>query len=64
LIKRNFDYKCEAFDDFLQAVQAFDQLNKSFSDRLKEIILRDKRTPWTVKELNELTGEENVILQL
>ena len=58
LEKRNFDNKSEAFDDFLQSVQSFKQLNKSFSDRLREIMLSDKPTPWTGKELNELAGED------
>ena len=58
LEKRNFEDKSEAFDDFLQSVQDFNQLSKSFSDRLKEIMLSDKPSPWTGKELNELTGED------
>ena len=58
LEKRNYDDKYEAFDDFLQSVQVFDGLNKLFSDRLKEIMLSDKPSPWTGRELNELTGED------
>ena len=58
LEKRNFDDKSEAFDDFLQSVKVFDELNKSFSDRLKEIMLSEKPSPWTGKVLNELTGED------
>ena len=58
LEKRNYDDKSEAFDDFLQSVQVFEGLNKSFSDRLKEIMLSDKPSPWTGRELNELTGED------
>ena len=58
LAKRNFDNKSEAFDDFLKSVQAYENLNKSFSDRLKEIMLSDKPSPWTGKELNELTGDD------
>ena len=58
LEKRNYDDKFEAFDDFFKSVQVFDGLNKSFSDRLKEIMLSDKPSPWTGKELNELTGED------
>ena len=56
--KRNYDNKSEAFDDFLQSVQFYDGLNKSFSDRLKEIMLSDKPSPFTGRELNELTGED------
>ena len=55
---RNYDDKSEAFDDFLQSVQVYDGLKKSFSDRLKEIMLSDKPSPWTGRELNELTGED------
>ena len=58
LEKRNYDDKSEAFDDFLQSVQVFDGLNKLFSDRLKEIMLSDKPSPFTGRELNELTDKE------
>ncbi len=58
LQKRNFDNKSDAFEDFLQSLQVYDELNKSFYDRLKEIMLSDKPSPWTGKELNELTGND------
>ena len=58
LEKRNYDDKAEAFDDFFKSIQVYDGLNKSFSDRLKEIMLSDKPSPWTGRELNELTGED------
>ena len=58
LEKRNYNDKSEAFDDFFKSVQVYDGLNKSFSDRLKEIMLSDKPSPWTGRELNELTGED------
>ena len=58
LEKRNYEDKSEAFDDFFKSVQVYDGLNKSFSDRLKEIMLSDKPSPWTGRELNELTGED------
>ena len=54
--KRNFNNKSDAFEDFSQTVKVFDDLNKFFSDRLKEIMLSDKPTPWSGDELNELTG--------
>ena len=57
LEKRNFNDKSLAFDDFLRSVKVFEDLNKSISDRLKEIMLSEKPSPWTGKELNELTGE-------
>ena len=55
---RNFDDKSEAFDDFLHSLKAFDELDKPFPDRLKEIMLSDKPTPWTGKELNEFTCQD------
>ena len=58
LEKRNYDNKSEAFDAFFKSVQVYDGFNKSFSDRLKEIMLSDKPSPWTGRELNELTGED------
>ena len=58
LEKRNYEDKFEAFDDFYKSVQVYNGLNKSFSDRLKEIMLSDKPSPWTGRELNELTGED------
>ena len=58
LEKRNFDDKHEAFNDFLNSVKAFEELSKTFSDRLKEVMLSDNAIPWTEKELNELTGED------
>ncbi|WP_413678277.1 hypothetical protein [Prochlorococcus sp. MIT 0916] len=58
LEKRSFDDKYHAFDDLLQSVQVYDQLNNFFADRLKEIMLSDKPNPWTGKELNDLTGDD------
>ena len=55
---RKYEDKYEAFDDLLQSVQIYDGLNKSISGRLKEIMLSDKASPWTGRELNELTGED------
>ena len=58
LRKRNFDNKKDAFDDLLQHIKVYEQLNAVFSDRLKEIMISDKPSPWTGKELNDLTGDE------
>ena len=58
LEKRNFNDKYVAFDDFLQSVKGFKKLKESFLERLKEIMLSDKHTPWTGRELNELTGND------
>tara|TARA_Y100001968_G_scaffold313610_1_gene337978 strand:+ start:423 stop:1016 length:594 start_codon:yes stop_codon:yes gene_type:complete len=56
LEKRNINDKAEAFDDLLQTIQVFDELNKSLSERLREILLDDNPSPWTGRELNELSG--------
>ena len=56
--KRNFENKNQAFDDLVKIIQTYDQLSNSFTDRLKEIMLCDNPTPWTGKELNELTGND------
>ena len=39
--KRNFDDKNHAFDDFFKHVEAYEQLNQVFTDRLKNIMLSD-----------------------
>ena len=58
LEKKDFDNKSDAFEDFMQSVRVFCELNKLFSDRLREIMISDKPTPWTGKELNDLTGND------
>ena len=56
--KRNFHDKSDAFDNFFQSVQVYDQLSQAFSERLREVMINDNPIPWTGKELNELTGED------
>ena len=56
--KRKFKDKKEAFDDLYKHIEVYSQLNQSFSDRLKEIMLGDSPTPWTGKELNDLIGDD------
>ena len=58
LEKRNFEDKNKAFDDLFKHISNHGNLNQIFVNRLKEIMLNDKATPWTGKELNELTGED------
>ena len=53
--KRKLLDRKKAFMEFLEHVNAYIQLNKLFTDRLEEIMLRDNATPWTGKELNELS---------
>ncbi len=56
--KGKFANKKIAFDDLFKTIQIYDQLTKSFSDRLQEIMLSDNAEPWTGNELNELTGND------
>ena len=58
LKKRDIDNKLEAFDELFGFIERFDKLTKSFSDRLREVMLSDKPIPWTGKELNELSGND------
>ena len=52
--RKLFDRK-KAFIDFLDHINAYVQLNKKFTERLEEIMLMNNATPWTEKELNELS---------
>ena len=54
--KRNYDNKHEAFKDLYENIKKHEQLSKVFLDRLELILTSDIYTPWTGKELNELTG--------
>ena len=51
-------FNVPSFDDLLDSVKIFDDLNISCSNRFKEIILSDEPSPWTGSELNELAGED------
>ena len=53
--KRKLFDKEKAFIDLSGHINVYVQLNKISTDRLKEIMLSDNATPWTGKELNELT---------
>ena len=55
---KNFENKNQAFNEFLPHVNAYVQMSKFFTDRLKEVILSDTPTPWTGKELNNLAGND------
>ena len=56
ITKRNFESKSEAFHDLYKHIENYDQLAKTFLDRLEEILTSDNPNPWTGNELNELTG--------
>ncbi len=58
LEKRSFDNKNEAFEDLFKYIKVYNELNKFFIDRLKEIMISDDPNPWTGKELNDLVGED------
>ena len=53
--KRKLFDKEKAFIDLSGHINVYVQLNKLSTDRLKKIMLSDNATPWTGKELNELT---------
>tara|TARA_Y100001968_G_C19432184_1_gene757681 strand:+ start:348 stop:941 length:594 start_codon:yes stop_codon:yes gene_type:complete len=56
--KRNINEKKKAFNDLLSNVNTYVHLNRIFSDRFEEILLSDNPTPWTGKELNDLTKND------
>ena len=56
LDKRNFDNKSEEFDNFPNSVRVLEELDDYFSCRLRDIMLGDQPSPWTGKELYDLTG--------
>ena len=56
--KKEFNDKSEAFEDLFNVIKDYDDSSLSFADRLKEIMLSEKPSPWSGKELNELTGED------
>jgi len=58
LEKRDFDDKNEAFENLLEHIKIYNQLNKYSTDRLQEIMLSDNPSPWTGEELNDLVGTD------
>ena len=46
-----------AFEKFLYFVEKSSQWDKSYSHRLKKVILENDFVPWTAKELNKLTKD-------
>ena len=56
--KRNIEDKNQAFNDFAGHVNSYIQLSQDFTNRLKEVMLSDKPTPWTGEELNKLVGKD------
>ena len=56
--KKDFENRSIAFDDFINHLNVFIQLNQLFTDRLKEIMLSDNPQPWSGDELNELTDKD------
>ena len=55
---KNFNDKYHAFDDYLNHLSSYAQLNQFFTERLKEIMINDNSNPWTANELNELVGDD------
>ncbi len=53
---KSYDNIIVAFNDLYKHIENYDQLNKNFIYRLKEILTDQTSTPWTGTELNQLTG--------
>ena len=56
--KRNIKDKNQAFNDFLSHINVYAQLSEIFIGRLQEVMLGDNPTPWTGKELNNLSSND------
>ncbi len=56
LEKRSYGDKKEAFDELLEEIQFYGQLNKHMSTRFQEIMLSSEPSPWSGLELNEISG--------
>ena len=54
--KKNFTNDQESFEDFLSHINQYSEFDEYGLRRLKEIMLNEKATPWSGKELNELTN--------
>ena len=57
LEKRNLTDKNIAFDNLLKEVEIYDNFDKSFVERFRDIMISDSPIPWTAKELNDLVGD-------
>ena len=55
--KEKYSHKEVAFEKFLYFVEKSSQWDKSYSHRLKNVILKNDFEPWTSKELNKLTKD-------
>ena len=55
---RNIDDKNQAFKEFVSHINVFSQLSNSLIERLEEVILSENPTPWTGKELNNLSSND------
>tara|TARA_Y100001968_G_scaffold326573_1_gene369891 strand:+ start:381 stop:968 length:588 start_codon:yes stop_codon:yes gene_type:complete len=58
VLKRNFEDKNKAFDDFLDHLNLICNLSEKYTCRLKEIMIEDNPTPWSGKELNYVVGND------
>ena len=56
-LEKNYKNKDEAFNDFIDFVNAYMTLNNFMIDRLKDVMLGDNSEPWTGEELNNLTSD-------
>ena len=55
--KENYSNKEVAFEQLLSCIENSSQWDKSYSHRLKKVILENDFVPWTAKELNKLTKD-------
>ena len=62
--KEKYSNKEVAFEKFLYFVEKSSQWDKSYSHRLKTIILEGNYRPWTSEELNKLTKDRECELSL
>ena len=53
--KEKYSNKEIAFEQLLSFIEKSSQWDKSYSNRLKKVILKNDYEPWTSKELNKLT---------
>ena len=56
--KINNKDKEKSFYDLYEHIKIYKQFSKSFSARLREIMLKDNPIPWSAEELNDLTNQD------
>ena len=54
-LKKTYKNKLEAFNNLLKHIETSKQWNVIYTERLKDVLLRDSANPFKAKELNTLT---------